>query len=251
MRNRALTLALLSLSLLGIGVVTGCGGGKETEAIIEQTEETEAIIEPTEETESTEAIEPTEETLEITDETYPGFAKENININAEGVVIDYNEKFIAECKKYDTFRECSDDEIKEILKTVIEESMGKIERTPEEYHKTLSELDKNGVNAKDLLQLNEEASSSSSSQTSKPSGSNSNSNTKSNSNKGNTGSNNTSSTPSQDADLTKGYGDAGGSSTSEAPVQSVDDGFEDMSNVDCSQFSTDMGENTGATGLIQ
>lgn len=178
---------------------------------------------------------------------FPGFAKENITFNAGGVVIDYNEKFIAECKKYDTFRECSDDEIKEILKTVIEESMGKIERTPEEYHKTLSELDKNGVNAKDLLQLNEEASSSSSSQTSKPSGSNSNSNTNSNSNKGNTGSTNTSSTPTQDTDLTKGYGDAGGSSTSEAPVQSVDDGAPDMSNVDWSQFSADQGEDTGAT----
>ena len=183
---------------------------------------------------------------------FPGFAKENITFNAEGIVIDYNEKFIAECKKYDTFRECSDDEIKEILETVIEESMGKIERTPEEYHKTLSELDKNGVNAKDLLQLNEETSSSSSSQTSKPSGSNSNSNTNSNSNKGNTGSNNTSSTPSQDADLTKGYGDAGGgNNTSEATVQSVDDGAPDMSNLDLSQFSTDLGENQGSTGLIQ
>lgn len=176
---------------------------------------------------------------------FPGFAKENITFNAGGVVIDYNEKFIAECKKYDTFRECSDDEIKEILKTVIEESMGKIERTPEEYHKTLSELDKNGVNAKDLLQLNEETSSSSSSQTSKPSSSNSNTN--SNSNKGNTGSTNTSSTPSQDADLTKGYGDAGGSSTSEAPVQSVDDGF------DCNESDfqwgdiSELGEDTGAT----
>lgn len=176
---------------------------------------------------------------------FPGFAKENITFNAEGIVIDYNEKFIAECKKYDTFGECSDDEIKEILKTVIEESMGKIERTPEEYHKTLSELDKNGVNAKDLFQLNEEASSSSSSQTSKPSGSNSKSNTKSNSNKGNTESNNTSSTPSQDADLTKGYGDAGGNNTSETPVQSVDDGAPDMSNVDWSQFSADQGEDHG------
>lgn len=179
---------------------------------------------------------------------FPGFAKENITFNAEGIVIDYNEKFIAECKKYDTFRECSDDEIKEILETVIEESMGKIERTPEEYHKTLSELDKNGVNAKDLLQLNEETSSSSSSQTSKPSGSNSNSNTNSNSNKGNTGSNNTSSTPSQDADLTKGYGDAdGGNSTSEAPVQSVDDGFADTINDVGFDNSAELGEDTGGT----
>ena len=251
MRSRVLTLALLSL--IGIGVVTGCGGGKEDEAIIEQTEETEAIMEPTEETEETEALEPTEAPLEIADETYPGFSSENITFNAGGVVIDYNEKFIAECKKYDTFRECSDDEIKEILKTVIEESMGKIERTPEEYHKTLSELDKNGVNAKDLLQLNEEASSSSSSQTSKPSSSNSNSNTNSNTNKGNTESNNTSSTPSQDTDTTKGYGDAGGNNTSEAPAQSVDDGAPDMSNVDMSSLmdQTDYGEDQGSTGLIQ
>lgn len=181
---------------------------------------------------------------------FPGFAKENITFNAEGIVTDYNEKFIAECKKYDTFRECSDDEIKEILKTVIESSMGKIERTPEEYHKTLSELDKNGVNAKDLLQLNEEASSSSSSQTSKPSSSNSNANNNTNSNKGN---NNTSSTPSQDADLTKGYGDAdGGNNTSEAPVQSVDDGLGSNADEVANLWGkTDLGENTGATGLIQ
>ena len=176
---------------------------------------------------------------------FPGFAKENITFNAEGIVIDYNEKFIAECKKYDTFRECSDDEIKEILKTVIESSMGKIERTPEEYHKTLSELDKNGVNAKDLLQLNEEASSSSSGQTSKPSGSNSNANNNTNSNKGNN--NNTSSTPSQDADLTKGYGDAdGGNNTSEAPVQSVDDGLGSNADEVANLWGqTDYGENTG------
>lgn len=123
--------------------------------------------------------------------------------------------------------------------------MGKIERTPEEYHKTLSELDKNGVNAKDLFQLNEEASSSSSSQTSKPSSSNSNANNNTNSNKGNN--NNTSSTPSQDADLTKGYGDAdGGNNTSEAPVQSVDDGLGSNADEVANLWGqTDYGENTG------
>ena len=80
--------------------------------------------------------------------------------------------------------------------------------------------------------------------------SNSNSNSVSTSNK--TQSNSNASTPSQDTDTTKGYGDAdGGNSTSEAPVQSVDDGFEDESNLDLSQFSTDMGEDQGSTGLIQ
>lgn len=180
MKNKCIAILLLSLSLS----LTGC----ETQQA--SVEPTETVIETEEPTETEEIAVETEtiETTEVSDELYPGFAKENITFNAGGVVIDYNEKFIAECKKYDTFRECSDDEIKEILKTVIEESMGKIERTPEEYHKTLSDLDKNGVNAKDLLQLNEEASSSSSSQTSKPSSSNSNSNNNTNSNKGNSSS---------------------------------------------------------------
>lgn len=187
MKNKTIAILLLATTIS----ISGCGGCSKNEASTEPTEvvmETESIIETEEPTETEEIAVETETPPTDYNALYPGFSSENITFNAGGVVIDYNEKFIAECKKYDTFRECSDDEIKEILKTVIESSMGKIERTPEEYHKTLSELDKNGVNAKDLLQLNEEASSSSSSQTSKPSGSNSNSNNNTNSNKGNSSS---------------------------------------------------------------
>lgn len=189
MNNKFISILLLSLSVS----LTGCGTQQTS------VEPTETVIETEEQTETEEVAVETETPPTDYNALYPGFSSENITFNAGGVVIDYNEKFIAECKKYDTFRECSDDEIKEILKTVIESSMGKIERTPEEYHKTLSELDKNGVNAKDLLQLNEEASSSSS-QTSKPSGSNSNSNNNTNSNKGNSSS--TSNNSNNQADST-------------------------------------------------
>lgn len=243
MRSRALTLALLSLSLIGIGVVTGCGEGKETEVVIEQTEETEAVIEPTEE------LEPTEETLEITDETYPGFSSENITINSDGKVTDYNEAFIKECRNYHMFDECNDEEVKEVLQSVIEEAIGSSERTPSLYHAIISSMDESGVNGREFLSSSTSSSKDNSNTSGNKNNSNSNSNSASTSNK--TQSNSNASTPSQDADLTKGYGDAGGNNTSEAPVQSVDDGFTDMSNVDWSQFSADQGENTGATGLIQ
>lgn len=249
MRNRALTLALLSLSLIGIGVVTGCGGGKETEVVIEQTEETEAVIEPTEEIEETEAIEPTEETLEITDETYPGFSSENITINSDGKVTDYNEAFIKECRNYHMFDECNDEEVKEVLQSVIEEAIGSSERTPSLYHAIISSMDESGVNGREFLSSSTSSSKDNSNTSGNKNNSNSNSNSASTSN--NTQSNSNASTPSQDTDTTKGYGDAGGNSTSEAPVQSVDDGAPDMSNVDWSQFSTDMGEDQGSTGLIQ
>lgn len=254
MRSRELTLALLSLSLIGIGVVTGCGGGKETEAIIEQTEETEeteAIIEPTEETEETEAIEPTEETLEITDETYPGFSSENITINSDGKVTDYNEAFIKECRNYHMFDECNDEEVKEVLQSVIEEAIGSSERTPSLYHAIISSMDESGVNGREFLSSGTSSSKDNSSTSGNKSNSNSNSNSASTSN--NTQSNSNASTPSQDTDKTKGYGDAGGNNTSEAPVQSVDDGFGDESNTDMSQFfgQTDYGENTGGTIDLQ
>lgn len=245
MRSRALTLALLSLSLLGIGVVTGCGEGKETEVVIEQTEETEAIIEPTEETEETEAIEPTEETLEITDETYPGFSSENITFNSDGKVTDYNEAFIKECRNYHMFDECNDEEVKEVLQSVIEEAIGSSERTPSLYHAIISSMDESGVNGREFLSSGTSSSKDNSSTSGNKNNSSSNSNSASTSNK--TQSNSNASTPSQDTDTTKGYGDAGGNNTSEAPVQSVDDGF------DCNESDfqwgdiSELGENTGGT----
>lgn len=217
MKNKTIAILLLATTIS----ISGCGGCSQNTDTTEAVNETESIIETEEPTETEEIAVETESTeapSEVADEMYPGFAKENITFNAGGVVIDYNEKFIAECKKYDTFRECSDDEIKEILKTVIEASMGKIERTPEEYHKTLSELDKNGVNAKDLLQLNEEASSSSS-QTSKPSGSNSNANNNTNSNKGNSSStsNNTGNTAGSQSNTNSSTAGSNSSTPAEQP----------------------------------
>lgn len=180
---------------------------------------------------------------------FSGFSSENITINSDGKVTDYNEAFIKECRNYHMFDECNDEEVKEVLQSVIEEAIGSSERTPSLYHAIISSMDESGVNGREFLSSGTSSSKDNSSTSGNKSNSSSNSNSASTSNK--TQSNSNASTPSQDTDTTKGYGDAGGNNTSEAPVQSVDDGFEDESNLDLSQFETDLGEWTGDTGLIQ
>lgn len=156
---------------------------------------------------------------------FPGFSSENITINSDGKVTDYNEAFIKECRNYHMFDECNDEEVKEVLQSVIEEAIGSSERTPSLYHAIISSMDESGVNGREFLSSGTSSSKDNSSTSGNKSNSNSNSNSASTSN--NTQSNSNASTPSQDTDTTKGYGDAdGGNNTSEAPVQEIDDGFD-------------------------
>lgn len=242
MKNKTIAILLLATTIS----MSGCGGCSQNTDTTEAVNETESIIETEEPTETEEIAVETETPPTDYNALYPGFSSENITINSDGKVTDYNEAFIKECRNYHMFDECNDEEVKEVLQSVIEEAIGSSERTPSLYHAIISSMDESGVNGREFLS----SSTSSSKDNSSTSGNKNNSNSASTSNK--TQSNSNASTPSQDADLTKGYGDAdGGNNTSEAPVQSVDDGAPDMSNLDLSQFSTDLGEDTGETGLIQ
>lgn len=248
MKNKTIAILLLATTIS----MSGCGGCSQNTDTTEAVNETESIIETEEPTETEEIAVETEttEAPEVSDELYPGFSSENITINSDGKVTDYNEAFIKECRNYHMFDECNDEEVKEVLQSVIEEAIGSSERTPSLYHAIISSMDESGVNGREFLSSGTSSSKDNSSTSGNKNNSNSNSNSASTSNK--TQSNSNASTPSQDADLTKGYGDAGGgNNTSETPVQSVDDGAPDMSNLDLSQFSTDLGENQGSTGLIQ
>ena len=243
-QSKALLVFMISLCLVG------CGSIENPVSSIEPTE-TEEIALETETIETTEPSEPSEPT-EVSDKLYPGFSASNITINSDGKVTDYNEAFIKECRNYHMFDECNDEEVKEVLQSVIEEAIGSSERTPSLYHAIISSMDESGVNGREFLSSSTSSSKDNSNTSGNKNNSSSNSNSASTSNK--TQSNSNASTPSQDTDTTKGYGDAGGNNTSEAPVQSVDDGFEDMSNVDMSSLMgdiSDWSEDDGSTGLIQ
>ena len=222
MKKRLVILTII----LGISL-SGCSqkeaNTEPTEAVIETEEK---IVETETEEETEEVIETeTEEPLEIADETYPGFSSENITINSDGKVTDYNEAFIKECRNYHMFDECNDEEVKEVLQSVIEEAIGSSERTPSLYH-AISSMDESGVNGREFLSSGTSSSKDNSSTSGNKSNSNSNSNSNSASTSNNTQSNSNASTPSQDTDTTKGYGDAGGgNNNSEAPVQEIDDGL--------------------------
>ena len=223
MKKRLVILTII----LGISL-SGCSqkeaNTEPTEAVIETEEK---IVETETEEETEEVIETeTEEPLEIADETYPGFSSENITINSDGKVTDYNEAFIKECRNYHMFDECNDEEVKEVLQSVIEEAIGSSERTPSLYHAIISSMDESGVNGREFLSSGTSSSKDNSSTSGNKSNSNSNSNSNSASTSINTQSNSNASTPSQDTDTTKGYGDAGGgNNNSEAPVQEIDEGL--------------------------
>lgn len=180
---------------------------------------------------------------------FPGFSSENITINSDGKVTDYNEAFIKECRNYHMFDECNDEEVKEVLQSVIEEAIGSSERTPSLYHAIISSMDESGVNGREFLSSSTSSSKDNSNTSGNKNNSSSNSNSASTSNK--TQSNSNASSTSQTTDTTKGYGDAdGGNNTSETPVQSVDDGF------DCNESDfqwgdiSDWSENDGSTATI-
>ena len=247
MKNKTIAILLLATTIS----ISGCGGCSQNADTTEAVNETESIIEteaPTETEEIAVETETTEAPSEVADEMYQGFSSENITINSDGKVTDYNEAFIKECRNYHMFDECNDEEVKEVLQSVIEEAIGSSGRTPSLYHAIISSMDESGVNGREFLSSGTSSSKDNSSTSGNKNNSNSSSNSASTSN--NTQSNSNASTPSQDTDTTKGYGDAGGNNTSEAPVQSVDDGAPDIdiSSVwDQYQFSGD----TGDTGLIQ
>lgn len=252
MKNKTIAILLLATTIS----ISGCGGCSKNEASTEPTEvvmETESIIEteaPTETEEIAVETESTEAPSEVADEKYPGFSSENITINSDGKVTDYNEAFIKECRNYHMFDECNDEEVKEVLQSVIEEAIGSSERTPSLYHAIISSMDESGVNGREFLSSSTSSSKDNSSTSGNKNNSSSNSNSASTSNKAQSNSN--ASTPSQDTDTTKGYGDAGGSSTSEAPVQEIDDGLGSNADEVANLWGkTDLGENTGDTGLIQ
>lgn len=157
---------------------------------------------------------------------FPGFSSENITINSDGTR-EYNEAFYNECRNYNCFEGATDDQIKKMV-----DKFTNTEYKAEDYHNEFTNLDELGMTVYDYLNIpnpnKTKDSSESSTNSSTTTNNSSTTNNNSNSSKDNTESNNTSSTPSQDTDTTKGYGDAGGSSTSEAPVQSVDDGAPDV-----------------------
>lgn len=248
MKNKTIAILLLATTIS----ISGCGGCSQNTDTTEAVNETESIIETEEPTETEEIAvetETTEAPSEVADEMYQGFSSENITINSDGKVTDYNEAFIKECRNYHMFDECNDEEVKEVLQSVIEEAIGSSERTPSLYHAIISSMDESGVNGREFLSSSTSSSKDNSSTSGNKNNSSSNSNSASTSNK--TQSNSNASTPSQDTDTTKGYGDAGGNNTSEAPVQEIDDGF------DCNESDFQWGDisdwsgNTGDTGLIQ
>lgn len=85
MKNKCISILLLSLSLS----ITGCGTQQ-------------ASVEPTESVVETETEEVTVET-ETTEIIYSGFSLENIVFDSNNQPIDYNEAFLNECKKYNFF----------------------------------------------------------------------------------------------------------------------------------------------------
>lgn len=175
---------------------------------------------------------------------FPGFSSENITINSDGTR-EYNEAFYNKCRNYNCFEGATDDQIKKMV-----DKYTSSEFKAEDYHNTFTMLDEIDMTVYDYLNIpnpnKTKDSSESSTNSSTTTNNSSTTNTNSNSSKDSTESNNTSSTPSQDTDLTKGYGDAGGNNTSEAPVQSVDDGAPDV-DISSLMGKTDYGENTGGT----
>lgn len=220
MKNKIISIILLSVSLS----ITGCG----TE---------QASVEPTEvviETETEEVAVETETPPTDYNALYPGFSSENITINEDGTK-EYSEAFYDQCKNYKCFEGATHEEI---AKTVDMYFYNQKSVTPQEYNAKFVLLDAMKISAKGSLDNNSDNTTTNT--------------TTSDTDKSSTQNTTEPSTPSQDTDLTKGYGDAGGNNTSEAPVQSVDDGLgsnaEEVSNLwGQHQWS----ENTGDTGLIQ
>lgn len=248
MKNKTIAILLLATTIF----ISGCGGCSKNEASTEPTEvvmETESIIETEEPTETEDIALETETPPTDYNALYPGFSSENITINSDGTR-EYSEAFYNECRNYNCFEGATDEQIKKMV-----DKYTSSELKAEDYHNTFNMLDEIDMTVYDYLNIpnpnKTKDSSESNTNSSTTTNNSSTTNTNSNSSKGNTESNNTSSTPAQDTDTTKGYGDAGGNNTSEAPVQSVDDGFEDESNLDLSQFQHQWSGNTGDTGLIQ
>lgn len=213
MKNKIISIILLSASLS----ITGCGTQQAS------VEPTETVIET-----ETEEVAVETETSEI---IYSGFSLENIVFDSNNQPIDYNEAFLNECKKYNLFVDCTDDEIKHILLTDVEVAIGTSQRTPELYSAIISSMNDSGTTGKELLALEDESNSSTSSKTTTNTAT---SDTDKSSTKNNTEPN-TPSTSSQPTEVASNDAPAD-NVTSEVPVQSVDDGFEDESNLDLSQY---------------
>lgn len=147
MKNKIISIILLFISLS----ITGCG----TE---------QASVEPTEVVIETETEEVSVET-ETTEIIYSGFSLENIVFDSNNQPIDYNEAFLNECKKYNFFVDCTDDEIKHILLYYVETSIGTSQRTPELYDIILSSMNDSGMAGSEFLALADESNSSTSSET--------------------------------------------------------------------------------------
>lgn len=221
MKNKTIAILLLATTIS----ISGCGGCSKNEASTEPTEvvmETESIIETEEPTETEEVAVETE-------------TEEPIDI--------YSDEVIGTLAMYDFFEGSTDEEIRQFIKD--DEDTQEVLNTHDAEFIDFWMTGLKDLCAGTLYEINHPTTTT-----------NNNSNSKSNSasTSNNTQSNSNASTPSQDTDTTKGYGDAGGNSPSEAPVQSVDDGFEDMSNVDMSSLMgdiSDWSEDDGSTGLIQ
>ena len=203
MKNKIISIILLSVSLS----ITGCGTQQ-------------ASVEPTEVVIETETEEPTE-TEEVAVETetpptdynalYPGFSSENITINEDGTK-EYSEAFYDQCKNYKCFEGATHEEIANVVAIYMP---AKFDYTPEQYHKQFSMLDDAGIKASDILDT--------SASTSNASSNKNNESSKNNSSQTN---NNQATTPPDTTDPTGGYGNVEdtpstpNNTSSEAPVTS-------------------------------
>lgn len=201
MKNKCISILLLSLSLS----ITGCGTQQAS------VEPTETVIETEEQTETEEVAVETETSPTDYNALYPGFSSENITINEDGTK-EYSEAFYDQCKNYKCFEGATHEEI---AKTVDMYFYNQKSVTPQEYNAKFVLLDAMKISAKGCLDNNTDDTTTNT--------------TTSDTDKSSTQNTTEPSTPSQDTDTTKAYGDAGGgNNTSEAPVQSVDDGAPDV-----------------------
>ena len=212
MKNKCIAILLLSLSLS----LTGCGTQQAS------VEPTETVIETEEPTETEEIALETETIIETETE-------EPVDI--------YSDEVIGTLAMYDFFEGSTDEEIRQFIKD--DEDTQEVLNTHDAEYIDFWMTSLKDLCAGTLYEINHPATTTNN---------NSSSNSASTSNK--TQSNSNASTPSQDTNTTKGYGDAGGNNTSEAPVQSVDDGAPEPSVWEWDDPS-ELGEDDGSTGLIQ
>ena len=136
MKNKIISIILLSASLS----LTGCGTQQAS------VEPTESVVE----TETEEVAVETETPPTDYNALYPGFSSENITINEDGTK-EYSEAFYDQCKNYKCFEGATHEEI---AKTVDMYFYNQKSVTPQEYNAKFVLLDAMKISAKGCLDNN-------------------------------------------------------------------------------------------------